>query len=117
MAALVLYHNPRCSKSREALDLLRARDVDVQVRRYLDEPLDAEELRSLAARLTSPMESLIRTNEPEWKALGLVEPDETACLAAIMEHPRLLQRPILDRGDCAVIGRPPEAILTLLDSK
>jgi arsenate reductase (glutaredoxin) len=117
MAALTLYHNPRCSKSREALALLSTHDVEVQVRRYLEDPLDLEELRSLAARLDAPLVSLIRSNEAEWKALGLNEPDDEACLTAIAEHPRLLQRPILDRGDRAVIGRPPEAILTLLDSK
>ncbi|GHA86823.1 arsenate reductase (glutaredoxin) [Modicisalibacter luteus] len=117
MAALILYHNPRCSKSREALALLTAHDVDIQVRRYLDDPLDLEELRSLAARLDAPVASMVRSNEAEWKALSLSEPDDEACLSAIAKHPRLLQRPILDRGDRAVIGRSPEAILTLLDSK
>ncbi|SFH72509.1 arsenate reductase family protein [Modicisalibacter xianhensis] len=117
MAALMLYHNPRCSKSREALALLEARGVDFQVRRYLDEPLDREELKALASRLDTPCDSLVRTNEAEWKAFQVTEPDEAACLAAIAEYPRLLQRPILDRGDRAVIGRPPEAILTLLDSE
>lgn len=116
MPALILYHNPRCSKSREALSLLEAHHADVEVRPYLKTPLSLEELRALASRLDTPIETLVRTNEPEWKALALDTPTEEEYLAAIAEHPRLLQRPVLDRGDRAVIGRPPEAILALLDN-
>ncbi|WP_224417048.1 MULTISPECIES: arsenate reductase (glutaredoxin) [unclassified Modicisalibacter] len=114
MSALTLYHNPRCSKSRDALKLLEARGVEFQVHRYLDDPLPRAQLESLAARLDTPVESLLRDNETEWKALALSSPSRDEILAAIAEHPRLMQRPILDRGDRAVIGRPPEAVMALL---
>lgn len=116
MATLTFYHNPRCSKSREALKLLEDRGVDVEVRRYLDDPLSLDELHSLADRLEGPIESLVRTNEAEWKALAIDTPDDQQRLVAIASHPRLMQRPLLDRGDRAVIGRPPAAVLTLLDA-
>ena len=121
MAALTLYHNPRCSKSREALALLEAHSADFTLRRYLDEPLllaqavDVNGMQVLAARLEGPIKALVRTNEAEWKALALDSPSDEQYLEAIASHPRLLQRPLLDRGDRAVIGRPPEAIMTLLD--
>ncbi|SDK99866.1 arsenate reductase [Modicisalibacter muralis] len=115
MATLTFYHNPRCSKSREALALLEARGTEFTLRRYLDEPLSLIELQSLAARLVRPVESLVRTNEDEWKALALSAPGDEQRLQAIAQYPRLLQRPLLDNGDRAIIGRPPEAILTLLD--
>lgn len=115
VVTLTLYHNPRCSKSREALALLEARGTDVTLRRYLDEPLSLIELQSLAARLVDPIENLVRTNEDEWKALALDTPSDEQRLQAIAKHPRLLQRPLLDRGDRAIIGRPPEAIMVLLD--
>lgn len=116
MSTLILYHNPRCSKSREALALLEARDANIQVRRYLDDPLSLDELYALAERLDSPVESLVRTSEAEWKALALDAPTDEQRLKAIAAHPRLMQRPLLDRGDRAILGRPPEAILTLLDA-
>lgn len=111
---ITLYHNPRCSKSREALALLEARGVDVKVHRYLDEPLDAQALRALADRLEEPA-ALLRANEPEWKALAQDATDLEAVIAAIAETPKLMQRPIADRGDRAIVGRPPEDILALLD--
>ena len=116
MTTLTLYHNPRCSKSREALALLEARSVDFQIRRYLDEPLSHEELVMLARRLDNPISALLRSTEDEWKHLALESPDDEQRLAAIANYPRLLQRPILDRGDRAIIGRPPEAILSLIDA-
>lgn len=115
MSTLTLYHNPRCSKSREALALLEACGVDVTLRCYLDEPLSLIELQSLATRLVDPIENLVRSNEDEWKALALDTPSDEQRLQAIALHPRLLQRPLLDRGDRAVIGRPPMAIMALLD--
>lgn len=116
MTTLTLYHNPRCSKSREALSLLEAKGVDFEIRRYLDEPLTHAELISLANRLDNPVSELLRSNEDEWKRLAVEAPDDEKRLAAIAEYPRLLQRPILDRGDRAIIGRPTEAILSLVDA-
>lgn len=111
---ITLYHNPRCSKSREALALLEARGVEFRVHRYLDEPLDAQALRDLATRLDDTG-ALLRSNEAEWKALGQDATDLETVIAAIAATPKLMQRPIADRGDRAIVGRPPEAILALLD--
>ncbi|GAB2799362.1 arsenate reductase (glutaredoxin) [Halomonas shantousis] len=115
MAEFIMYHNPRCSKSREALALLEASGVEFRLHRYLDDPLDEKALRELAARLDGDSTELLRTNESDWKTLGIDSPSEAQRLHAIADNPRLMQRPILDRGDRAVIGRPPEAILALLE--
>lgn len=114
MTAITLLHNPRCSKSRQALALLEERGVPVEVRRYLEAPLDADELRTLIARLDGDHSALIRTKEPEWKALDADASDVEQVISAIVAHPRLMERPIADDGRRAVIGRPPEDILRLL---
>ncbi|MFG6160411.1 arsenate reductase family protein [Halomonas sp. 1390] len=112
---ITLLHNPRCSKSREALALLEEAGADVQVRRYLDDPLDAAELEALIQRLEGELSSLVRQNEPEWKALGADADEPHQVVEALLAHPRILQRPIADDGRRAIIGRPPEAIRALLD--
>ncbi|MHB0775469.1 arsenate reductase family protein [Halomonas sp. WWR20] len=114
MPEFIMYHNPRCSKSREALALLESRGVEFRLHRYLQEPLDEQTLRELALRLDQGSAALLRANEADWKALGLDTPSEEQRLLAIADNPRLMQRPILDRGDRAIVGRPPEAILELL---
>lgn len=114
MTRITLLHNPRCSKSRQALALLEERGIDLAVRRYLDAPLDERELRDLIARLDSGVERLVRHGEAEWKALGADASDPEQVIQAILAHPRIMERPIADDGQRAVIGRPPEDILALL---
>ena len=99
MSELILLHNPRCSKSRAALELLEARGLQPQVVRYLE-----------TAR------QLLRTGEDEYKALGLDEPSlgEEAIIEAMARHPKLIERPVLVAGDKAVVGRPPERVLEIL---
>jgi len=115
MSSITLLHNPRCSKSREALALLGEAGIDVCVRRYLDDPLNGEELRALLARLDGAARDLVRANETEWKTLGADRDDAEQVIAAIVAHPRILQRPIADDGERAIIGRPPENVQALLD--
>lgn len=117
MTAYVLYHNPRCSKSRGALELLQQRGIEPEIVRYLDTPPDAGTLRGLVQRLGIPPRDLLRTGEEEYTSLGLADPtlDDDAIIAAMAANPRLIERPILDRGDRAVIGRPPERVLELVD--
>ncbi|MCW4151886.1 arsenate reductase (glutaredoxin) [Halomonas sp. 18H] len=112
---LTLLHNPRCSKSRQTLALLEERHLDMRVRRYLDEPLDEAELRALLTRLEADSAALVRTQEPEWKQLGADPHDAEQVIQAIAAHPRILQRPIADDGQRAIIGRPTDAVLSLLD--
>ncbi|MDP6538858.1 MAG: arsenate reductase (glutaredoxin) [Planctomycetota bacterium] len=115
-ATLCLLHNPRCSKSRAALALLEERGVAVEVRPYLERPLDAAELARLADRLGSPVGEWVRRKQPEFAAAGLgPDSDEAELYAALEAHPILMERPIAVVGERARIGRPPERILELLD--
>lgn len=115
--AYVLFHNPRCSKSRAALELLDTRGIAPRIVRYLDTPPDADTLHVLLRRLDMPPRALLRTCEAAYAALGLADAtlDDDAIIAAMVSHPVLIERPILVHGERAVIGRPPERLLDLLD--
>ena len=116
MTDLTLYHNPRCSKSRGALELLQARGLAPNVVRYLETPLDAAQLEALLGKLGISARQLLRTGEDEYKTLDLADASlsEEQLIAAIAAHPKLMERPILATADKAVIGRPPENILEIL---
>lgn len=116
MTDLTLYHNPRCSKSRGALELLEARGLTPTVVRYLETPLSAAQLRDLLAKLNISARQLLRSGEDEYKALNLADSGLTDAqlIDAMAAHPKLIERPILVAGDKAVIGRPPEKILEIL---
>ena len=116
MTDLTLYHNPRCSKSRSALELLEARGLTPNVVRYLETPLNAAQIKALLGKLGISARQLLRTGEDEYKMLQLADDSlsEAQLIAAIAEHPKLMERPILEADDKAVIGRPPENILELL---
>lgn len=114
---ITLYHNARCSKSRAALALLEARGLMPQIVNYLETPPDAARLGELLKKLGfTDARQLMRQGEAEYKALGLDKPelDQAGLIAALAAHPRLIERPILVRGERAVIGRPPERVLELL---
>jgi arsenate reductase len=112
---IVLLHNPRCSKSRAAHALLEARGVTFRERRYLEEPLDAAELAELQERLAAEPSAWVRKGESAFTDAGLsADSPSVAVLAAMADHPILIERPILLRGPRAVVGRPPERILELL---
>ena len=108
MTDLTLYHNPRCSKYRGALELLEARGLAPTVVRYLETPLDATQLKALLAKLGVSARQLLRTGEDEYKALNLADASltEAQLIAAIAAHPKLMERPILETADKAIIGRP-----------
>ena len=112
-----LFHNPRCSKSRGALDLLRERGIEPDIVAYLDNPPTVDQLRSLLGLLGISARDLLRTGEDEYAALGLGDTalSEQALLEAMASHPRLIERPIFIHRGRAVIGRPPERVLELLD--
>lgn len=112
--AVRIYHNPRCSKSRQTLDLLKAKGIVPQVVEYLKTPLDAAALQALNAKLGVPVRAMMRTKETPYGDLGLAEADDTALFAAIAAHPILLERPIVENGAKAAIGRPPEAVEAVL---
>lgn len=112
-----LYHNPRCSKSRSALDLLRERGIEPCVIAYLETPPSAGELREILRMLAMPARALLRSSEAEYDALGLDDQglSEEAIIAAMAAHPRLIERPIFVHEGRAVVGRPPEHVLGLID--
>lgn len=116
MTNLTLYHNPRCSKSRSALQLLEERGLNPNIVRYLETPLSTAELHELLRKLGIRARQLLRTGEDEYKALGLNDPELTdeQLIAAMVSQPKLIERPILVAGDKAVVGRPPESILEIL---
>lgn len=114
---VTLYHNPRCSKSREALALLESRGTELDIVKYLDTPPDESTLAALLNALGGSARDMMRSGEAAWRELGLDDPalDDATLLRAVANHPILLQRPIAVAGERAVIGRPPERILELLD--
>ncbi|GLU40698.1 arsenate reductase [Pseudomonas sp. NBRC 100443] len=116
MSQLTLFHNPRCSKSRGALELLEARGLAPTIVRYLETPPSAAELQALLGKLGISARQLLRTGEEEYKTLGLDDPQlsDAQLIEAMAAHPKLIERPILVAGDKAVIGRPPEKVLEIL---
>lgn len=113
---VAVWHNPRCAKSRGACSLLREQGVEPEIRRYLDQPPTRAELEELLGLLgvDDPRE-VMRTGERRYRELGLAEASSERLLEAVVDDPILLERPIVVRGSRAVIGRPPERVLELLD--
>lgn len=116
MTTVTLYHNPRCSKSRQALQLLQERQIEPQIRLYLDNPPSRDELVALLAQLDIKPRALLRKGEQEYKDnnLGDDSLSDAQLIDAMVAHPRLIERPIAIVGDRAIIGRPPENVLELI---
>ena len=116
MTRAKIYHNPKCSKSRQTLALLKAHKVDAEIILYLQTPPDRNQLREIITALNIPTRDLIRTGEQEYRELNLaaLANDEPALIDAMVAHPKLIQRPIVVIGKDAVLGRPPENVLSLL---
>ena len=114
--SVTIYHNPRCSKSRGSVALLRDNGIEPTVIEYLESPPDAATLERILQQLTMEPRDLMRKGEKEYKALGLDDPalDRAALIRAMVDNPVLIERPIVVKGERAVIGRPPERLLDLL---
>jgi arsenate reductase (glutaredoxin) len=114
--SVVIYHNPRCSKSRETLELIRGKGIEPSVIEYLKTPPSAKELKSLLARLGMKPRDLMRRKEAAYKELGLDSErlSDDALVNAMVENPVLIERPIVVRDDKVALGRPPEAVLKIL---
>jgi arsenate reductase len=111
-----IYHNPRCSKSRATLALLRERGLEIDVVDYLATPPTADEIRRLLMLLKLEPAELVRRGEPEFRASGLdTDSDPEALIALMAREPIVIERPIVIIGRKARIGRPPERVLELLD--
>ncbi len=113
---IIIYHNPRCGKSRLTLELLRQRGVEPKIVEYLKTPPNARELAELLTKLGLEPRALMRKSEPEYKAAGLDDPTLTNArlIAAMVKYPILIERPIVVKGKKAALGRPPEAVLAIL---
>ncbi len=116
MTSIRIYHNPECSKSRAALALLEENDISPEIIYYLETPPSTEEIKSLLAKLGLKLQDIIRRSEDDFDELGLDDEtlSEDIVLDLLQKHPHLLQRPIVVKGDKAIIGRPPEAVLSLI---
>lgn len=116
MSALTIYHNPRCSKSRQTLALIEESGQSCDVIKYLENPPSEAELQQLLTALGIPARQLLRKGEDEYKTLNLADTtlDDGVLIKAMSEHPKLIERPIVCRGKKAVLGRPPENVKALL---
>ncbi|AKS40804.1 arsenate reductase (glutaredoxin) [Wenzhouxiangella marina] len=113
---VTIYHNPRCSKSRQTLALIEDKGITPEVVRYLDSPPSKAELKRIIGLLGCSVHDLIRSGESEYRELGLSKdtPDSTL-IDAMVSHPRLIQRPIVIHDGQARLGRPPEQVLEILE--
>ncbi|MEQ9547281.1 MAG: arsenate reductase (glutaredoxin) [Marinobacter sp.] len=111
-----IFHNPRCSKSRQTLELLTDRGIEPEIIRYLETPPTEQELIHILDVLGYEARQLMRTKEKEYKELGLDSPemDRDALVSAMVANPKLIERPIVIRGDKVALGRPPENVLAIL---
>ncbi|MBU2874457.1 arsenate reductase (glutaredoxin) [Marinobacter salexigens] len=111
-----IFHNPRCSKSRQTLELLTERGIEPEIIRYLETPPTEQELSDILEALGRQPRELMRTGESEFKDQGLDNPSLTRdqLIAAMVASPKLIERPIVIANGKAAVGRPPENILTIL---
>ena len=116
MSEYQIYHNPRCSKSRQTLALLQEKGIEPEVILYLQNSPSVDDLKAVIAKLGVTVRDIIRTGEDAYKEQQLKNPDlsDDELLAAMVASPKLIQRPIVIKGDRAVVGRPPENVLDLI---
>ena len=112
---VTVYHNPRCSKSRQTLELVKSQGLDAQLVLYLETPPNTAELATLVKKLGFSAEQLVRKSEQVYKDnFRNMEMTEAQWLEAMSKHPKLIERPIVVNGDRAALGRPPENVLEIL---
>lgn len=114
--AVTIYHNPRCTKSRQTLELLTKRGIEPKIIEYLVTPPSEAELKRLLKLLGIKPRELLRTKEEEYKQAKLDRPDvsDADIIRAMVKHPRLIERPIVVSGNKAALGRPPENVLKII---
>lgn len=111
---LTIYHNPRCSKSRQTLQLIEDAGAQVTVIEYLKTPLNEQDIRSLLTKLNVSPVDMMRVKEDEFKEQGLSTATDSELIQAMVNTPKLIERPIVVKDQQAIIGRPPENVNTLL---
>lgn len=115
---VTIYHNPKCSKSRQTLELLQHKQIEPEVVQYLVDTPDQKTLDEVLKMLNLEPRQLMRTHEKEYKEAGLDDPalSREQLIAAMVKYPILIERPIVVTNNKAAIGRPPESVLTILES-
>jgi len=114
MSKYTIWHNPRCSKSRQALGILEEKGVKIEVYKYLDDTQSVDDIKDILKKLGISARELMRTTEDDYKTLNLKdEKDEEKLIEAMVDYPKLIQRAIVIKGEKAVLGRPPEKVLEL----
>jgi len=116
MMMITIYHNPRCSKSRQTLELIRAKGIEPEIVLYLQDTLSADAIKNLLGKLGfESARDLMRRGEQDYKDQNLkTQSDEQALIKAMADHPKLIERPIVVKGNRAVLGRPPENVNSLI---
>ena len=116
MSDFIIYHNPRCSKSRQTLEILNGQDVNTEIVLYLESPPSTEEIASILQKLDLNPRDIIRKGEEEFKLLNLKDQrlTENELITFMSKNPNLIERPIVIKDDKAVIGRPPENVLSII---
>ncbi len=114
--SVTIYHNPRCSKSRQTLEILNSQNVDVEIIEYLKTSPDAETLKQILSYLNIPARELLRKGESAYQEAGLDDTSlsENDVIAAMVKYPILIERPVVVNNGKAAIGRPPESVLAIL---
>lgn len=114
--SVTIYHNPRCSKSRQTLEILKAQNIDLEIIEYLKAPPDTKTLKQILSYLNIPARDLLRKGEDAYKEAGLKDTSlsEDDLIAAMVKNPILIERPVVINNGKAVIGRPPENVLAIL---
>lgn len=117
MQEITIWHNPKCSKSREVMEILQENKCEAEVVKYLEEKPDEKQIKAILKMLGITPRELMRTKEDIYKELNLKdETDDEALIEAMAKHPKLIERPIIIKGNRAIIGRPVEKIAEFLNS-
>lgn len=111
MPDFIIYHNPRCSKSRQALEILKDKGIQPEIIQYLDTPLNEEQLIDLVSKLNGPASQLVRTKEDDFKNSPFNLDDTETVIKELAKNPNLLERPVVIHLNKAIVGRPPEKIM------
>ncbi|MGH8977756.1 MAG: arsenate reductase (glutaredoxin) [Acidimicrobiia bacterium] len=117
MGDVLIFHNPSCSKSRGALEILNEKGVDADIVKYLDTPPDRRMLERILDAIDDEPQALVRTGDPKFKAAGLTKADVTTreqVVDVLLAHPEVMERPVVFVGEKAVIARPSERVLEIL---
>ncbi len=112
--AITIYHNPRCSKSRQTLELIRNRGIEPEIVHYLETPPTADELKTILKKLAMAAVDIVREKEAREEGIDARALDENELIEALVQHPRAIERPIVVTTLKARIGRPPENVLEIL---